>query len=77
MKNSKGNNQQKGTGQGSGQGQGQGGGKGRGAMGGTSPGAGPGGACKCPDCGAVVEHKQGVPCNQELCPKCGKTMIRG
>ncbi len=71
MRGGKGNNHRGEQGQGA-----SGRGMGRGAMGGTRPGSGPGGACKCPDCGEVVEHKQGIPCFQERCPKCGQPMIR-
>jgi hypothetical protein len=74
MKNGKGNNQQKGGNQGGAGGSGR---RGRGAMDGTRAGSGPGGSCKCPDCGAVVEHKQGVPCYQERCPNCGQPLVRG
>ncbi|MHC1567020.1 MAG: hypothetical protein ACXQT5_00950 [Candidatus Syntropharchaeia archaeon] len=47
---------------------------GRGRMGGR--GLGPGGECVCPNCGTRVPHKQGVPCFQESCPKCGTQMVR-
>lgn len=73
-----------GGGQGPGQGRGQGkGGRGRG-QGGPGQGAGMGrgaqGApafCLCPACGEKVPHRQGVPCVQMTCPKCGKAMVRG
>jgi hypothetical protein len=32
--------------------------------------------CKCPDCGYEQPHTPGVPCGQNKCPKCGKTMVR-
>ncbi|OFV66580.1 MAG: hypothetical protein SBU_000547 [Candidatus Syntrophoarchaeum butanivorans] len=47
---------------------------GRGRMGGR--GLGPGGECKCPSCGTTVPHKRGVPCYEEICPKCGSRMVR-
>ena len=48
---------------------------GRGRMGGPFA-AGPGGNCKCTQCGAVVPHQQGQPCNQARCPNCGSQMTR-
>jgi len=60
------------TGGGRGAGQGRGGGRGR--MGGF--GAGSGGNCVCPNCGATVPHKQGRPCFEVECPKCGTIMTR-
>jgi len=39
-------------------------------------GVGPGGSCVCPDCGATINKKDGVPCTTMKCPKCGKAMIR-
>ena len=45
---------------------------------GQQPGDG-GGSCKnciCPDCGEVVAHQKGMPCNQTPCPKCGAFMMR-
>jgi len=65
------------TGGGPGTGRGTGRGGGRGRMGGTRPGAGPGGVCVCPSCGEKVNHKQGTPCNNITCPKCGTQMVRG
>ena len=62
-------------GQGPGKGQGMGrkqGGAGR--MGGF--GAGPGGNCICLNCGNIIPHQQGVPCNQAKCPTCGIPMSR-
>jgi hypothetical protein len=51
---------------------------GRGArMGGSRAGAGPGGNCVCPNCGEKVPHKQGIPCFDLKCPKCGARMARG
>ena len=50
---------------------------GRGArMDGTRSGAGPGGSCICPGCGEKVPHKQGAPCFNMSCPKCGTRMVR-
>ncbi|MBN2107365.1 MAG: DUF5320 family protein [Deltaproteobacteria bacterium] len=66
------------TGQGPGTGRGMGsGGGGQGRMGGNRPGAGPQGVCTCPQCGATVDHKPGIPCYQIACPRCGTVMIRG
>ncbi|MGV9171327.1 MAG: hypothetical protein ACOC44_14685 [Promethearchaeia archaeon] len=48
---------------------------GRGRQGGPKA-AGPGGECVCPQCGEVVQHQVGVPCNQQNCPKCGARMVR-
>jgi len=39
-------------------------------------GGGPGGYCVCPNCGYREPHKAGVPCYQQICPKCGGRMIR-
>lgn len=39
-------------------------------------GLGPGGGCKCPACGATVEHETGTPCYEMECPKCGEKMVR-
>jgi len=38
--------------------------------------AGPGGSCICPNCGKIVSHQVGMPCNQLTCPKCGSSMVR-
>jgi len=65
-----------GGGPGTGQGAGQGGGRGRrGRMGGF--GTGPDGNCVCPSCGATTPHRQGQPCYEVQCPKCGTKMTRG
>lgn len=39
-------------------------------------GLGSGGMCICVACGTRVPHRQGVPCQEERCPKCGKAMLR-
>ncbi len=62
-----------GRGSGGGQGRGQGGGMGKGG----GRGVGPGGNCVCPQCGASMPHKRGVPCYEIKCPKCGAVMNRG
>lgn len=43
---------------------------------GDRPGAGPGGDCRCPGCGETAPHRQGVPCYEMVCPKCGTRMAR-
>ena len=43
---------------------------------GEGVGLGPSGYCKCPNCDYTVSHDIGVPCNQQICPKCGMLMIR-
>jgi len=48
---------------------------GRGRQGGPSA-AGPGGMCVCKSCDIEVEHKIGIPCNKQKCPKCGNVMAR-
>jgi hypothetical protein len=48
-----------------------------GRMRGSRAGAGPGGDCVCPSCGEKLPHKQGVPCYNISCPKCGTKMVRG
>ena len=63
-----------GQGQGTGKGLGRGGDRGR--KGGSKAGSGPGGNCVCPRCGAVAEHRIGIPCYDVTCPKCGASMIR-
>jgi hypothetical protein len=35
-----------------------------------------GGFCLCPKCGERIEHKQGIPCQEERCPECGTKMLR-
>ena len=47
-----------------------------GRMKGNRAGAGPTGNCVCPRCGEKIPHKQGVPCFNTPCPKCGTWMIR-
>lgn len=37
---------------------------------------GTGGDCICPKCEARMEHKRGIPCQDERCPKCGAKMLR-
>ena len=37
---------------------------------------GEGGFCLCPKCGERIEHKQGIPCQEERCPECGNKMLR-
>lgn len=66
------------TGQGPGTGRGsvRFGGQGQGRMRGNQPGSGPAGECICPACGATIPHQQGIPCNQQTCPKCGTCMTR-
>ena len=34
------------------------------------------GYCICPSCNTRVIHKPGHPCRQEVCPDCGKKMVR-
>ncbi len=58
---------------GGGRGSGRGGGRGLGRGG---QALGPGGNCVCPNCGATVPHRQGVPCIDVDCPKCGRKMTR-
>ncbi len=75
-----------GGGQGRGKGQGRGRGSGAGGRGqggqGQRFGAGRGAqgapaVCVCPKCGEQVPHRQGVPCLEMTCPKCGAAMVRG
>ena len=48
---------------------------GRGRRGGVIAG-GPGGTCICPKCKTKVQHAIGIPCTQQICPKCGSNMMR-
>jgi len=32
--------------------------------------------CMCPDCGHEHQHQFGRPCREEICPACGKNMVR-
>ena len=34
------------------------------------------GSCVCPDCGEKIQHKTGIPCRKEQCPKCGARMVK-
>lgn len=34
------------------------------------------GCCICPRCNIKLEHQPGIPCRENLCPQCGKKMIR-
>ncbi len=47
--------------------------QGRGRMDGAFA-AGLGGNCICLSCHTTVPHAPGQPCNQMVCPKCGKKM---
>ena len=38
--------------------------------------SGPGGFCVCPACGEKMPHKQGIPCFEQKCPRCGAVMTR-
>ena len=40
------------------------------------PGSGPGGECICSECGRVLPHRRGLPCNRIKCPDCGAAMTR-
>lgn len=64
----------KGGGGGGGSGQGAGARRGGGRGGGSRPG--PGGFCICTACGHKEPHRQGMPCFEEKCPKCGGVMTR-
>ena len=33
-------------------------------------------ACICPGCGHEQSHHPGNPCREEICPQCGKRMVR-
>ena len=37
---------------------------------------GPVGECICPKCEACIEHRRGIPCQDERCPECGAKMLR-
>jgi len=37
---------------------------------------GEGGHCVCPKCETRVAHRNGVPCQEERCPKCGAKLLR-
>lgn len=39
-------------------------------------GMGRGGFCICPKCSEKIPHRQGVPCQDERCQKCGAKMVR-
>jgi hypothetical protein len=41
-------------------------------------GLGPAGSCVCtnPKCKHKISHRRGVPCYNEVCPKCGSPMTR-
>lgn len=41
-----------------------------------SSGLGAEGYCLCPKCGEKIPHRQGVPCQEERCPRCGAKMLR-
>jgi hypothetical protein len=47
-----------------------------GRMRGNRAGSGPGGYCICPSCGERTSHKQGIPCFNTTCPKCGTRMVK-
>jgi len=32
--------------------------------------------CICPKCGEELKHTPGIPCRQEICPKCSNIMVR-
>lgn len=65
-----------GQGQGTGRGGGRFSGQGGGRNSGDQPGSGPGGECICPSCGTTLPHQQGIPCNNQSCPKCGTRMTK-
>ena len=33
-------------------------------------------SCCCPCCGDLVPREKGKKCSEQICPKCGTTMIR-
>ncbi|OQY29870.1 MAG: ferredoxin [Candidatus Cloacimonetes bacterium 4572_55] len=37
---------------------------------------GPLGNCICPKCDYKKAHEEGIPCQNERCPNCGKKMVR-
>ncbi len=37
---------------------------------------GAGGFCICPKCDEKMNHKNGIPCQEEHCPECGAKMLR-
>ena len=37
---------------------------------------GAGGFCFCPKCKTKIPHQQGIPCQEERCPKCDSKMMR-
>lgn len=64
------------TGQGTGIGQGRGRFGSQERMSDERPGFGPGGECICPACGIAIPHHPGMPCNTQICSKCGARMKR-
>jgi uncharacterized protein len=52
------------------------GGRCRNRGGGIGGGMGSPETCICPECGYEVSHKQGVPCVEVKCEKCGTSMVR-
>lgn len=34
------------------------------------------GICRCPTCDYEKPHEPGVPCQTEMCPTCGKSLVR-
>jgi len=44
-------------------------------VGGELQGDGGASQCECPKCGAIIEHKKGMPCSEVKCPKCGAAMV--